>query len=130
MFLETTNSIYDDAIYELCSTSTVMTWIRAPVAGRLARDAEEFSTVISKYNSGTYNNQWVVVDLAKFENNSNDNIIWVMEQLPGKTTSYDATERLKNTSYFPSYNIPSQIEFRIISGYPAKQAVNNSLSYD
>ena len=56
MFLETTNSIYNEDIYDLCSTNSVMTWIRAPVAGRLARDAEEFSVVISKYNSGTYNN--------------------------------------------------------------------------
>ena len=79
IYLETTSSVYNTKLYELCSPESLMTWIRAPIAGRLAKDAEHFSTLISKYNSGTYNNQWVVVDLKEFEKDSTENIIWVME---------------------------------------------------
>ncbi|CAL5983138.1 Phospholipase_B [Hexamita inflata] len=130
MWFETTNSIYEHKIYELCSTESVMTWIRAPLAGRMAEDAEHFSVLISKYNSGTYNNQWVSLDLKKFDAKATENVLWVMEQIPGKSASYDATDRLLKDGFFPSYNIPSQRELRIVSGYPAQEAKNVSLSYD
>lgn len=83
----------------------------------MAEDAEHFAVLISKYNSGTYNNQWIAVDLQAFDDDATENVMWVMEQIPGKSSSYDATERLLKTGYFPSYNIPSQIEIRQISGY-------------
>lgn len=56
MYFETTNGIDDPTLYELCKIESVMAWIRAPLAGRVAHDGEHFSTTISKYNSGTYNN--------------------------------------------------------------------------
>ena len=130
MWLETTDSVYNTAIYELCSPETLMTWIRAPLAGRLARDAEEFQTIIRKYNSGTYNNQWIVFDGKRFEERAESDVLWVLEQIPGKTAAYDASDRLYETGYFPSYNIPSQREMRIISGYPKMEAENRSLSYE
>ena len=36
------------------------TWVRAIVSNQLARDAREWCKIYSKYNSGTYNNQWFV----------------------------------------------------------------------
>jgi hypothetical protein len=77
MYFETTNSIDDMILYDLCSYKSLMTWIRAPIAGRLAEDAEHFVSLISKYDSGTYNNQWVVVDLAKFDEDAKEDVLWV-----------------------------------------------------
>ena len=130
MYFETTSSVYETKLYELCDMKRLMTWIRAPVAGRLAADAEEFATIISKYNSGTYNNQWVVFDNSRFDSGESENLLWVSEQIPGKVASYDASERLLTTGYFPSYNSPSQLEMRLISGYPEVAATNRSKDYD
>lgn len=56
MLFETTDSMFNDSYYDLCSVESLMSWIRAPVAARLATDAEHFATLMSRYNSGTYNN--------------------------------------------------------------------------
>lgn len=79
MLFETTDSMFNDTYYELCSVKSLLAWIRAPVAARLAKDAEHFATLVSKYNSGTYNNQWVMLDLKKFDNGETEDMIWVTE---------------------------------------------------
>lgn len=37
------------------------------VANRLATDGKSWSDIFQQYNSGTYNNQWMVVDYNKFK---------------------------------------------------------------
>ncbi|PAV75746.1 hypothetical protein WR25_11700 [Diploscapter pachys] len=120
------------------------TWVRAIVSNQLARDAREWCKIYSKYNSGTYNNQWfvnttrpreddrqkaialcdldplVVVDYNKFTPNKevpDYGIMYVLEQMPGKIVYADLTWFLKKYSYFPSYNIPYFEEIRNISGF-------------
>lgn len=39
MFFETTGNVFNNTLYELCTPFSVMTWIRAPIAGRLGRNA-------------------------------------------------------------------------------------------
>ena len=129
-YFETTQSPQGDNLYVLCSEQSLMTWIRAPIAGRLAKDAEHFSTIISKYNSGTYNNQWVVVDLKQFETGEQSNVLWIQEQIPGKSAAYDATARLLSEGYFPSYNIPSLQEMRIVEGYVQAAKLNFTKDYE
>ncbi|CAL6035850.1 Phospholipase_B [Hexamita inflata] len=129
MVFETTDSVYVDELYELCSTESLMTWFKAPIASRLAADGEEFMSIIGRYNSGTYNNQWVVLDVKKFNQKSTADVLWISEQIPGKVSAYDATPRLLSEGYFPSYNNPSQLEIRLISGYPEAAAKNRSKDY-
>ena len=41
---------------------TVPYWVRAIVANQMASTAPEWHDIFYKFNSGTYNNQWMVVD--------------------------------------------------------------------
>ncbi|KAM3959356.1 putative phospholipase B-like 2 isoform 1-T2 [Aphomia sociella] len=91
----------------------ILEYARAMVANRLARNGKEWVEIFRKHNSGTYNNQWYIVDYNKFtastprsKGSVRPGLLWVLEQLPGYTESADLTEHLKSTSYFPSYNIP------------------------
>ncbi|KAL4710855.1 hypothetical protein ACJJTC_012947 [Scirpophaga incertulas] len=91
----------------------VMVYARAMVATRLARSGHEWVEIFRKHNSGTYNNQWYVVDYKKFKPRTaksagqvKPGLLWVIEQLPGYTEAADLTSELQRTSYFPSYNIP------------------------
>lgn len=124
MLFETTDSMFNDTYYELCSVKSLLAWIRAPVAARLAKDAEHFATLVSKYNSGTYNNQWVMLDLKKFDNGETEDMIWVTEQIAGKASSVDATESTLQRGFFPSHNLPSIWEVWQVSGYPAQAKKN------
>jgi hypothetical protein len=63
----------------------VFEWLRNMVANRLATSAKEWTEIFSKYNSGTYNNQWMVVDFNLFEPGQalKDGTLYVLEQYPG-----------------------------------------------
>ena len=37
-------------------------WIRSLAANRLSQGGKEWTEIFSKFNSGTYNNQWMIVD--------------------------------------------------------------------
>ena len=101
--------------------------VRVMAANRLARNGREWTEIASKFNSGTYNNQWMVVDMNKVANgNLEESALWVMEQLPGRsvqiccktfiqknctkvilnprTWAEDQTLVLRESGYWASYN--------------------------
>lgn len=48
-------------------------------ANRLASNGKNWTDIFSKFNSGTYNNQWVVADYKLFQKNANtlpENTVW------------------------------------------------------
>ncbi len=65
--LETSLNIWDLSIYKNLITSTVPKWIRINIANKLADSNLEWIELFFKYNSGTHNNQWLIVDYKKFE---------------------------------------------------------------
>ena len=73
-----------------------MQFIRNLVANRLAESGEEWSQIFEQFNSGTYNDQFMVVDYnhfkigTKLEELSND-LLWLLEQMPGIVSSGDVT---------------------------------------
>ncbi|XP_017325186.1 putative phospholipase B-like 2 isoform X2 [Ictalurus punctatus] len=88
---------------------SVMEWLRNIVANRLARSGKEWADIFSQYNSGTYNNQWMIVDYKSFipgRLGLSKGLLTVLEQIPGMIQTADKTEELYNTSYWASYNIP------------------------
>jgi len=73
----------------------------------------------SAYNSGTYNNQYMIVNYNLFTPGKDlqDNLLWIVEQIPGYVESADMTTQLAR-GYWPSYNVPYFIRIYNMSGYP------------
>eukprot|EP01006_Ploeotia_vitrea_P060649 TRINITY_DN76286_c0_g1_i1.p1 TRINITY_DN76286_c0_g1~~TRINITY_DN76286_c0_g1_i1.p1 ORF type:complete len:530 (-),score=39.02 TRINITY_DN76286_c0_g1_i1:82-1671(-) len=105
--METTFNIFDDKLYKACEPTSVPYWLRIQVANHMARDAPEWVSLYGKHNSGTYNNQWMVVDYNKFTPGQplKPNTFWILEQLPGIVEVGDMTQTLA-FGYWPSYNVP------------------------
>ena len=108
--METTNSNLNDTLYDLLNPNTLFTWVRVILANRLATSGEDWINIFKRENSGTYNNQFQVLDLKQIELNKKelsikDKALMIIEQLPQFTESGDVTHFLRK-GYWPSYNIP------------------------
>ncbi|KAK8808636.1 hypothetical protein WA158_008537 [Blastocystis sp. Blastoise] len=82
----------------------------------------EWIDLYKQYNSGTYNNQWMVIDYKNIKEGEPlpKDTFWLLEQIPGYTEQADLTEYLNKYKFFPSYNIPYFKNIYNITGYPAK----------
>jgi hypothetical protein len=86
-----------------------MEFMRAMIANHLARNTMEWIQLFKQYNSGTYNNQWMIVNYGAFQPGSpirNKSLLHVLEQMPGYVVHDDLTTHLVNQTYWASYNIP------------------------
>ena len=118
--MEKTNSIFNDTLFEIVNPKTLLTWVRTIIANRLASSAEEWTKIFKRENSGTYNNQFMILDMNKidFKNKKlEDKSLMIIEQLPGYTETNDVTNYLRN-GYWPSYNVPFSEYIFNISMYP------------
>ncbi|XP_068594488.1 putative phospholipase B-like 2 [Brachionichthys hirsutus] len=99
-------------------TGTVFEWLRNIVANRLATTGKEWAELFSKYNSGTYNNQWMIVDYNHFTPGKTirEDLFVVLEQIPGDIVYTDRTQELMEKGYWASYNIPYYVEIFNASG--------------
>jgi len=106
---ETTLNILNDQLYNLLDpSSTVFAWVRNLVANRLARNGKEWTDIFKQYNSGTYNDQWAIVDykLYKPGQKLQPGTLYIMEQIPGYVEVQDMTHLLEKEGYWGSYNRP------------------------
>ncbi|CUG06690.1 phospholipase B-like protein, putative [Bodo saltans] len=108
---ETTNDFYNASLLEYVVPESVSEFLRAMVATFLANNGREWVELFQFNNSGTYCNQWMVLDYKMYTPGAvgdalPDNLLWVAEQIPGNVTSADVTQTLRETSYWASYNIP------------------------
>ncbi|KAM9330806.1 putative phospholipase B-like 2 [Gastrophryne carolinensis] len=114
--------------------NSVLEWLRNIVANRLATEGPEWAKIFSKFNSGTYNNQWMVIDYSKFSPGSTEEpsgLLTVLEQLPGMVVSADKSSLLYKTSYWASYNVPYFEQVFNASGLPdLVQKFGDWFSYD
>uniref|UniRef100_A0A8R1HU97 Phospholipase B-like n=1 Tax=Caenorhabditis japonica TaxID=281687 RepID=A0A8R1HU97_CAEJA len=108
--LETTIGNYNEKSLDLIVPNSVLTWIRAEVAHRTASSGLQWAEAFGRHNSGTYNNEWVVVDYKQFHRGKpiqpDTGIIHVVEQMPGHIVHSDMTAHLFETTYWPGYNQP------------------------
>ena len=108
--LETTIGNNNKALWRhVVPRGSVLEGVRATVANRLATDGKSWTGVFSRYNSGTYNNQWMVVDNKLFhphEQQLRPGLFWVLEQIPGYLRREDLTRVLQTRTFWPSYNSP------------------------
>eukprot|EP00762_Andalucia_godoyi_P001362 ANDGO_04944.mRNA.1 Phospholipase B-like protein B len=118
--LETSNDIFNNSLYDLVTANALLSWQRVQVASRGAASGPEWLELFARENSGTYVNQYMVVDFKLFAPSQPlpDNTLTVVEFIPGKTRGVDATPLLR-AGHFPSYNVPFIQEIYEASGYPA-----------
>jgi hypothetical protein len=100
------------------SPDLLLYWMRVMVANRMAVSAPDWAAKLDTLNSGTYNNQWMILDMNLFTPGEalKDNTMWVAEQMPGVVASKDVTEFLRY-GYYPSYNVPMNKTLFVESGY-------------
>jgi hypothetical protein len=122
--IETTVNIYNKSLYSnVKSQGQLHTWLRTIVANNMAKTAKEWTRVFRRFNSGTYNNQWVILDYKLFKPGQplpKKGLMWVLEQIPGTVISKDMTKHLLNYTYFPSYNLPFFKKIQEMSGFLAE----------
>jgi len=118
--LETTLNNYNQSLYDVVVPQNLFTWIRAYHAVLMAHNGSDWCNIFIKHNSGTYNNQYVVVDsnkLTRFSKPTSD-LIWIIEQFPGTYEMGDVTDYLVTNGYFPSVNCPYFERLYNLAGYP------------
>jgi len=116
--LETTNSIFNMSLYKLVVPQSLWAWQRVRNANLLARTGPEWGAALATYNSGTYNNQYMIVNVGKFVPGGAlpDDMLTVVEQIPGLVVYGDASDDLER-GHFPSYNVPYWAQIYEESGY-------------
>jgi len=120
VIIETSNSIFNNSLYDLITPQTLPYWVRNMVANRLATCGQEWHELFYRFNSGTYNNQWSVVDYKKFTPRQPLKA-WtfsVSEQLPGPYSHIEDQTFTLQRGHWPSYNIPFYEDVYNMSGYP------------
>jgi Phospholipase B len=106
--LETTIGNSNASNWQFVKPQSVFEWTRNVVANRLATDGKSWCETFSKFNSGTYNNEFFVVDMNVFVPGSplQDGLLYILDQIPGYIEYDDMTHVLTEQSYVPSYNVP------------------------
>jgi hypothetical protein len=122
--METTNSVFNRSLFGLVTPQSALTWQRNQIASAYAVDGEDWTQLFALYNSGTYNNQWMVADAQRFAPGSQPapGFLWITEQIPGACPAADVTPVLVAQGYWASYNIPYLPAVFEASGYPSMVA--------
>ncbi|XP_006888538.1 PREDICTED: phospholipase B-like 1 [Elephantulus edwardii] len=119
ILLQTTNSVFNETLLKQVVPQSLLAWQRVRIANMMAKDGRTWAEIFSKYNSGTYNNQYMVLDLNKVELNKtlNNGTLYIVEQIPTYVEYSEQTQVLRK-GYWPSYNIPFHENIYNWSGYP------------
>eukprot|EP01106_Pelomyxa_sp_JSP_P016421 TRINITY_DN6117_c0_g1_i5.p1 TRINITY_DN6117_c0_g1~~TRINITY_DN6117_c0_g1_i5.p1 ORF type:complete len:242 (+),score=32.84 TRINITY_DN6117_c0_g1_i5:985-1710(+) len=118
--METTNEIYNVSIHKLITPKCVLTWVRGLISTYLANTGKDWVDTFAQFNSGTYNDQWMVFDTKLFTPGKAlpADSLWITEQIPGYLHSADVTDVLNAQGYWASYNIPYFDDIWEASGMP------------
>jgi hypothetical protein len=131
--METTNGVINKNLYDLVTPESLLTWQRIPIANSLSLNGKDWTNIFAKHNSGTYCNQYMVVDMKLFVPGEGplQDFLWIIEVAPGITESQDVTEKfISNGNYWPSFNLPYQEFVYIATGFQsAYEEYGDSYSY-
>lgn len=113
--IESSLNNYNPSLFTKIKSDALPVWIRVNLANRMAQNAKIWGEIFSKFNSGTHNNQWAIVDYNKFwelkidkkEKDRWENVVWLLEQFFDRIYEEDVTKKyLVNEGYFATYNFP------------------------
>lgn len=96
----------------------------AQVANMGARSGQEWTSLFAEENSGTYNNQWMVLDVHALMAGERTGVLWVLEQLPGTVEVADLSDVLLGQGFWPSFNVPYFPRIYRLAGYPADKDIH------
>ncbi|KAF4654353.1 hypothetical protein FOL47_010028 [Perkinsus chesapeaki] len=126
----TTESVSMRLLQEKVRPLSVTTVIRSVVATLMASSGRDWYNTFSRHNSGTYNNQWMIIDFNHFRkwNGSGrvgpmpEGTFWMVEQMPGLIVAKDMSDKLQEQGYWASYNRPYFKNIQDVGGYTAAAA--------
>ena len=67
IMVQTTNNIFNATLWDLVQPESLLAWHRIRSANQLADNGPEWFSIAARYNSGTYNNQYMVLDGKLFQ---------------------------------------------------------------
>jgi len=116
--VQTSNDIMNDMLFDLITPKSLLAWQRVRAASAIASTGQEWHQTFQTHASGTYVNQYMVVDFKRFTPGSAllPGTLWVVEEIPGLVLGADQTATLAR-GYWPSYNVPFYAEIYKRSGY-------------
>ena len=106
--IETSLDNYNISLWEkVRPAGGVLQWVRTLVANRLATSGEAWTEINTRHNSGTGNQQWMVLDWKRVQvGKAQKGVLWVAETMPGVAVREDMSEVMYKQGYWPSYNMP------------------------
>eukprot|EP00928_Gymnodinium_smaydae_P089142 TRINITY_DN73143_c0_g1_i1.p1 TRINITY_DN73143_c0_g1~~TRINITY_DN73143_c0_g1_i1.p1 ORF type:complete len:614 (+),score=131.30 TRINITY_DN73143_c0_g1_i1:129-1970(+) len=132
-WIQTTNTVLDQSVYdEHVKPESLLAWQRVRVASAMSHSGREWYEHLRRHFSGTYANQYMVVDFKRFTPKQpiKADTLWVVEEMPGLVVGGDRSETLAR-GYWPSYNVPYWPEIYEKSGYTSMAAKHgNYFSYE
>lgn len=100
---ETTNLIYNSSLFtDYLTTSSVSEFLRTMVANFLARDGATWVELMNYNNSGTENNQWMIVDMKRVNRTSNNSSSFRSDDTAASRSEESLLQALKRGASFDS----------------------------
>jgi hypothetical protein len=129
MVTETSLDVFNAAILSLIKPGTMLSWMRARIANVMATSGSQWAEYFSQLHSGTYANQWMVLDYNRFTPHSapHPGFFTVVEEIPGYIHYEDMTDILTHESYWASFNVPYFEDISMLTGFSQRceEDVNN-----
>jgi hypothetical protein len=135
---ETTLHNFNESLWAngIRANAIVLQFVRTIVANRLADSGKSWTDIFRLRNSGTYNNQYMIVDYKRYRRGTKlsqleNGLLWVLEQMPEIIIAEDKTDVLRQQGYWASYNIPYYEDIYKITGHNEMvQSYGPFFSYD
>ena len=110
LVLETTFTLQNRSLYTSYVTpKSVMNWLRTVLGMFTAENVTQYEDQFLRHNSGTYNNDYYVVDTKKlrYGKRAEKDLVHSIAQLPGPFRWIeDLTEELYREGFILSFNVP------------------------
>ncbi len=129
--METSIDIYNRTYLDYIKPESVLAWARVVTANEMATTGADWANRFSEFASGTYIDQWMVLDLNKFKPNTTPQkgFFTVLEEMPGRIHWEDQTQHLIDNTYWASYNNPFYKDIRDMTGQTALCVKNSYECY-
>ena len=124
LVLETTLHCFNQTLYRIGVTpNSVLTWMRVYYAMLKSDNGKDWTQNFIFENSGTYNNEYIVLDGNKFTPGQKpvSDLVWMIEQLPTTFHAEDITDKFVEQGWFPSINTPYFEDIFNLADYPGQQ---------